>query len=60
MVSILDLLGRKVVKNGWCVWTTYVQEMRDFANNMNADHAIKQAILTSADKRRLNHKESRR
>ena len=49
-IQSLDLLGRKVVKNGGAFVTTYVQEMRDFANNMNADHAIKQAILTSADK----------
>ncbi|MFW2176369.1 MULTISPECIES: acyl-CoA dehydrogenase family protein [unclassified Moraxella] len=49
-IQALDLLGRKVVKNGGAFVATYLQEMRDFANNMQAEHAIKQAILTSADK----------
>ena len=42
--------GRKVAKNGGASVQSYLAEMRDFANAMQADHAIKQAILTSADK----------
>ena len=49
-IQSLDLLGRKVVKNGGASVASYIQEMRNFANNMQADHAIKQAILASADK----------
>ncbi len=48
-IQSLDLLGRKVAKNGGTSITAYLTEMRNFANAMQADHAIKQAILTSAD-----------
>lgn len=48
-IQSLDLLGRKVVKNGGAFVTTYLAEMRVFANTMTAHHAIKQAILDSSD-----------
>jgi hypothetical protein len=44
------LLGRKVAKNGGASLQSYLAEMRDFANKMQANHPIKQAILDSADK----------
>lgn len=49
-IQSLDLLGRKIAKNGGASLQTYLAEIRDFANNMKADHAIKQAMLDSADK----------
>ena len=49
-IQALDLLGRKVVKNGGAFVSSYIAEMRDFANSMKAAHGIKQAILTAADK----------
>ena len=49
-IQSLDLLGRKVAKNGGASVQAYLAEMRDFANGMQANHAIKQVILTSADK----------
>lgn len=48
-VQALDLLGRKVAKNGGAFVNVYLKEMREFANNMQANHAIKQTILQSAD-----------
>lgn len=48
-IQSLDLLGRKVAKNGGAFVETYLAEMRDFAQTMQANHAVKQAILTSAD-----------
>ena len=49
-IQALDLLGRKVAKNGGASLQSYLAEMRDFANKMQANHPIKQAILDSADK----------
>ncbi|WP_350582939.1 acyl-CoA dehydrogenase C-terminal domain-containing protein, partial [Pseudomonas sp. HY2-MNA-CIBAN-0224] len=45
----LDLLGRKVAKNNGKYVTHFLGEIRDFVNNMQADHAIKQATLEAAD-----------
>lgn len=48
-IQSLDLLGRKVAKNGGTFVASYIAEMRDFANNMQTSHAIKQAILDSSN-----------
>lgn len=49
-IQSLDLLGRKVAKNGGAFVTDYVNEILDFANNMTTNHAIKQAMIDSANK----------
>ncbi len=49
-IQSLDLLGRKVAKNGGAFVTDYVNEILDFGNNMTANHAIKQAMIDSANK----------
>lgn len=49
-IQSLDLLGRKVAKNNGTFVEDFVNEIKDFANQMQANHPIKQAILNSADK----------
>ncbi|ELA08557.1 acyl-CoA dehydrogenase [Moraxella macacae 0408225] len=49
-IQALDLLGRKVVKNRGAFVTDFVNEIKNFCDNMATDHAIKTAMLTSADK----------
>ena len=48
-IQALDLLGRKVAKNNGKYVTHFLGEIRDFVNNMQADHGIKQATLDAAD-----------
>ncbi|XID74283.1 acyl-CoA dehydrogenase C-terminal domain-containing protein [Alkanindiges sp. WGS2144] len=50
-VQAQDLMGRKVVKNGGAFVTTYLAEIREFANGLSSDlDFIKQATLNAADK----------
>lgn len=49
-IQALDLLGRKVVKNKGEFVADFISEIKDFASNMTADHAIKLAILDSISK----------
>lgn len=49
-IQALDLLGRKVVKNKGEFVADFISEIKDFASNMTADHAIKQAMLDSISK----------
>lgn len=49
-IQSLDLLGRKVAKNNGTFVEDFVNEIKDFANQMQANHPIKQAMLSSADK----------
>ena len=48
-IQALDLLGRKVARNNGKYVTHFLGEIRDFVNNMQADHGIKQATLDAAD-----------
>lgn len=48
-IQSLDLLGRKVAKNGGKYLADFIAEIRAFISNMKAEHAIKQATLTAAD-----------
>ena len=48
-IQALDLLGRKVAKNNGKYVTHFLGEIRDFVNNMQADHGIKQATLDAAN-----------
>lgn len=49
-IQALDLLGRKVAKNQGAFVVDFVEEMKDFANGMQTQHAIKQVILEAGDK----------
>lgn len=49
-IQSLDLLGRKVAKNNGSFVEDFINEIKDFANQMQANHPIKQAMLNSADK----------
>ncbi|WP_019518850.1 acyl-CoA dehydrogenase family protein [Faucicola boevrei] len=49
-IQALDLLGRKVAKNGGAFVKDFVKEIKDFADNMTTNHAIKTTMSHSADK----------
>lgn len=49
-IQSLDLLGRKVAKNNGSFVEDFINEIKDFTNQMQANHPIKQAMLNSADK----------
>ncbi len=52
----LDLLGRKVAKDGGAMLFDFLTEIRNFIADMSAEHCIKQATLTAADSiERLTH-----
>ncbi|MEN6669014.1 acyl-CoA dehydrogenase C-terminal domain-containing protein [Psychrobacter sp. B38] len=48
-IQALDLLGRKVAKNGGAILSDFLAEIRAFINNMQAEHHIKQATLNAVD-----------
>lgn len=48
-IQSLDLLGRKVAKNGGAYMASFIAEIREFIGNMTADHSIKQATLKVAE-----------
>ena len=50
-IQALDLMGRKVVRNGGAFVATYLAEIRDFAANMKADNDfLKSALLKAVDR----------
>lgn len=50
-IQALDLMGRKIVRNGGAYAVTYFAEIREFAANMQADNAfLKDALLSAVDK----------
>lgn len=49
-IQSLDLLGRKVAKNGGKFMAGFIAEIREFVAGMTAEHGIKQATLEAADK----------
>lgn len=49
-IQALDLLGRKVARNNGKYINNFLSEIRDFVNNMQADHQVKQATLAATDK----------
>ncbi|MGM8870661.1 acyl-CoA dehydrogenase C-terminal domain-containing protein [Psychrobacter sp. 2Y5] len=49
-IQALDLLGRKVARNNGKYINNFLNEIREFVNTMQADHKVKQATLTAADK----------
>ena len=50
-IQALDLMGRKVVRNGGAFVATYLAEIRDFAANMKADNDfLKAALLQAVDR----------
>lgn len=50
-IQALDLMGRKVVRNGGAFVATYLAEIRDFAANMKADNDfLKAALLKAVDR----------
>ncbi|MGM8884397.1 acyl-CoA dehydrogenase C-terminal domain-containing protein [Psychrobacter sp. 1U2] len=49
-IQALDLLGRKVARNNGKYINNFLNEIRDFVNNMQADHKVKRATLAAADK----------
>lgn len=48
-IQSLDLLGRKVAKNGGAFMADFIAEIREFVSNMSSEHGIKQATLAAAD-----------
>ncbi len=48
-IQALDLLGRKVARNGGKYIYNFLAEIRDYVASMSADHGIKQATLNAAD-----------
>lgn len=48
-IQSLDLLGRKVAKNGGAYMASFLGEIREFIAKMQADHPIKQATLEAVD-----------
>ena len=48
-IQALDLLGRKIVKDGGAILLAFLTEIRDFVTNMQAEHSIKQATLNATD-----------
>jgi len=50
-IQALDLMGRKVVRNGGAFVATYLAEIREFAANMKADNDfLTAALLTAVDR----------
>lgn len=50
-IQALDLMGRKVVRNGGAFVATYLAEIREFAANMKADNDfLKAALLKAVDR----------
>jgi alkylation response protein AidB-like acyl-CoA dehydrogenase len=50
-IQALDLMGRKVVRNGGAFVATYLAEIREFTANMKADtDFLKAALLTAVDR----------
>ncbi len=48
-IQSLDLLGRKVAKNGGAFMADFIAEIREFVKNMSSEHSIKQATLSAAN-----------
>ena len=48
-IQALDLLGRKVARNGGKYIDNFLAEIRDYITSMSAEHGIKQATLQAAD-----------
>lgn len=48
-IQSLDLLGRKVAKNGGKYMQSFLTEVREFIAGMTVDHAIRQATLDAVD-----------
>ncbi len=48
-IQALDLLGRKVARNGGKYIENFLAEIRDYVMSMSAEHGIKQATLQAAD-----------
>ena len=48
-IQALDLLGRKVARNGGKYIDNFLAEIRDYVESMSAEHGIKQATLGAAD-----------
>ena len=48
-IQALDLLGRKVARNGGKYIENFLAEIRDYVASMTAEHGIKQATLQAAD-----------
>ncbi len=48
-IQALDLLGRKVARNGGKYIDNFLAEIRDYVASMSAEHGIKQATLGAAD-----------
>ncbi len=48
-IQALDLLGRKVARNGGKYIDNFLAEIRDYVASMSAEHGIKQATLNAAD-----------
>lgn len=48
-IQALDLLGRKIAKDGGAILSAFLTEIRDFVTNMQAEHSIKQATLNAID-----------
>ncbi len=49
-IQALDLLGRKVARNNGKYINNFLNEIREFVGNMQAEHGVKQATLEAADK----------
>ncbi|WP_434353514.1 acyl-CoA dehydrogenase C-terminal domain-containing protein [Psychrobacter sp. HD31] len=48
-IQSLDLLGRKVAKNGGSFMADFIAEIREFIANMTAEHAVKEATLKATE-----------
>ncbi len=48
-IQALDLLGRKIARNGGKYMENFLAEIREFIGGMQAEHGIKQATLDAAD-----------
>ncbi len=48
-IQSLDLLGRKVAKDGGVEMQAFITEIREFVANMKAEHAIKEAVLNATN-----------
>ena len=48
-IQALDLLGRKVVKDGGVILSNFLAEIREFIDNMQAEHNIKQTTLDAVN-----------
>ncbi|MDN5566980.1 MAG: acyl-CoA dehydrogenase C-terminal domain-containing protein [Psychrobacter sp.] len=48
-IQALDLLGRKVARNGGKYIDNFLAEIRDYVASMSAEHGVKQATLNAAN-----------